>query len=90
MQHYSEAEHVNVGSGEDISILELTRLVCDVVGLDAEIGHDLTKPDGTPRKLMDGSLLASLGWRPSTSLADGLALSYEWFLNHVGTEEIRA
>ena len=82
MRHYSAAEHINVGSGEDVSILELTRLVCDVVGLDADIAHDLTKPDGTPRKLMDVSRLAAAGWSATTPLRDGIARSYDWFLGH--------
>jgi GDP-L-fucose synthase len=77
---YSEAEHINVGSGEDVSILELTRLVCDVVGFDGEIVHDLSKPDGTPRKLMSADKLRALGWRPSIGLREGIASTYEWFL----------
>ena len=80
MKRYSEAGHINVGSGEDVSILEVTR--CEVVGLDAEISHDLAKPDGTPRKLMDVSRLAAAGWTATTTLRDGVARSYDWFLAH--------
>ena len=66
-----------------MSILELTRLVMEVVGYDGEITHDLSKPDGTPRKLMDVSRLAELGGRPEIGLDDGLARTYRWFLeNH--------
>lgn len=79
LKEYSGDIHVNVGSGEDLSILELTRLVMDVVGYHGPIVHDRTKPDGTPRKLMDVSRLAGLGWRASTPLRDGIALSYAWF-----------
>lgn len=80
MQTYSGDEHVNVGSGSDVSILELTELVCRVVGFDGSIEHDLTKPDGTPRKLMSAAKLAGLGWHPSIGLEDGVASVYRWFL----------
>ncbi len=80
MQRYSDDEHINVGSGEDITILELTRTVMRVLGYDGPIRHDTDKPDGTPRKLMDGSKLAALGWHPKVSLEQGIAHSYEAFL----------
>ena len=80
LKTYSEDEHVNVGSGEDLTILELTQLVCRVIGYDGEIVHDLSKPDGTPRKLMSGDKLRTLGWRPSISLEDGIAQTYSHFL----------
>lgn len=80
MQQYSDDEHINVGSGEDITILELTRTVMRVLGYDGPIRHDSSKPDGTPRKLMDGSKLAALGWRAKVSLEQGIARSYEAFL----------
>lgn len=79
LKNYSGDEHVNVGSGEDISILELTQLVCDVVGFKGGIIHDLSKPDGTPRKLMSAEKLRGLGWAPKITLRDGIAASYEWF-----------
>lgn len=79
MKQYSGDEHVNVGSGEDISIADLTRTVMKVLGCDAPIVHDLSKPDGTPRKLMDVTKLAGLGWQSSTGLEEGIALSYEAF-----------
>lgn len=87
LQVYSEAEPINVGSGEDLPISELARLVCDVVGFKGEIVCDLTKPDGTPRKLMSGAKLASLGWRPAISLKDGLADAYKAFLAETGAAE---
>jgi GDP-L-fucose synthase len=83
MKTYSEAEHVNVGSGEDIPIYDLTRLVCDVVGFEGEIVRDPSKPDGTPRKLMSADKLRGLGWAPKVPLRDGVAATYAWFQEHV-------
>lgn len=79
LKNYSGDEHVNVGSGEDITILELTQLVCDVVEFRGEIIHDLTKPDGTPRKLMDANKLRSMGWAPAIALRNGIEETYSWF-----------
>lgn len=79
MKAYSDEEHVNVGSGEDLTILELTELVCEAVGFKGKISHDLSKPDGTPRKLMSASKLRSLGWSPKIPLSEGLRRSYAWF-----------
>jgi GDP-L-fucose synthase len=76
MQHWSEEGHVNVGSGADVSIAELAKMVMRVVGLDGEVICDHSKPDGTPRKLMDGTVLRGLGWRPAIALEDGLARVY--------------
>ena len=74
--------HVNIGCGEDIAILELARMVADVVGFKGEIRTDPSKPDGTPRKLMDVSLLKSMGWKPSIGLRKGIEQTYQWFLEH--------
>jgi len=82
MKTWSQPGHVNVGSGEDLDIRELTRLICEVVGFTGEIVADPTKPDGTPRKLMAADTLRGLGWRPRTSLKDGLAKTYDWFLEN--------
>jgi GDP-L-fucose synthase len=79
MKHYSDDGHVNVGSGEDLSIIDLTKLVCDVVGFQGVIKQDTSKPDGTPRKLMDVSKLSEIGGTAHTDLATGLAASYQWF-----------
>ncbi|RYG88870.1 MAG: GDP-L-fucose synthase [Alphaproteobacteria bacterium] len=79
MKTYSGYEHVNVGSGEDIAIIDLARLVCEVVGFEGEIRTDTTKPDGTPRKLMSGDRLKSLGWVPAVKLRQGVAAAYAWF-----------
>ncbi len=88
MKVYSGAEHINVGSGEDLPIEDLARLVMRVVGFDGELTKDLSKPDGTPRKLMSADRLRELGWSPSIGLRDGLADAYNWFLQH--EEQIRA
>jgi GDP-L-fucose synthase len=76
MQRYSGDEHVNVGSGQDIAIADLARLVCEVVGFTGAIRQDLGKPDGTPRKLMSGAKLAAMGWGPRIGLRDGIAAAY--------------
>ncbi|MBJ30328.1 MAG: GDP-fucose synthetase [Acidimicrobiaceae bacterium] len=80
MDHYSEAGHVNVGTGVDLTIRELAEAVRNLVHPGAELSFDLTKPDGMPRKVLNVSRLADLGWTASTSLAEGLASTYEWFL----------
>lgn len=80
LKNYSGDEHVNVGSGEDVSILELTKLVCAIVGFEGEIVHDLTKPDGTPRKLMSADKLRGMGWSPRVGLKEGIAATYQSFL----------
>lgn len=77
---YSDAAPINVGSGEDIPIAELAALICEVVGFAGAIEHDLTKPDGTPRKLLDGRRMAALGWRPRIALREGIAGAYAAFL----------
>lgn len=81
LKHYSEDEHINIGTGTDLTILELAQLICDIVGFEGKIIHDLSKPDGTPRKLMSSNKLKSMGWSPSIDLADGIASTYQWFLN---------
>ena len=83
LKNYSGDEHVNVGSGEDVTILELTELVCQVVGFTGEIVHDLSKPDGTPRKLMSADKIRALGWRPRIELEAGIAATYRWYQDNV-------
>jgi GDP-L-fucose synthase len=80
LKFYRGLEPINVGFGEDISILDLTRLVCDVVGFKGGIEHDLSKPDGTPRKLVNSDKLRALGWKPRIDLRAGLADTYQAFL----------
>jgi len=82
LQRYAGAATVNVGVGEDVSIAELAELVGGAVGFRGEIRYDASKPDGMPRKLLDVARLRALGWRPSISLADGIAQTYRWFLEH--------
>lgn len=83
MERYSEDEAINVGTGEEISIKELTEIVCKVVGYDGNIIYDPMKPDGKERKLCDISKITELGWKPQVSLETGVRRSYEWFLEHV-------
>lgn len=89
LKTYSGARHVNVGTGEDISILELTRMVAEVVGFEGELVTDPTKPDGTPRKLMDVSTLFDSGWRPKYDLRSGLEDAYSWFVEHAEKGDAR-
>ena len=79
LKTYSDAQHINVGSGVDLSVQELAELVAKVVGFEGAMNNDLTKPDGSPRKLMDVSRLFSTGWRPKYTLEDGLRHTYAWF-----------
>lgn len=74
--------HINVGTGVDCTIRELAETMKQVVGFEGELVFDSSKPDGTPRKLMDVSRLENMGWKASISLADGLAMTYQWFLNN--------
>ena len=80
MQNYSEEQFINVGSGSDISIRDLSELVGRIVGFQGEIVWDKSKPDGTPRKLMDSSRLFALGWKPQIDLETGIRLAYKEFL----------
>jgi GDP-L-fucose synthase len=80
MENYNEAELVNIGTGEDVTIKNLASLVKQIVGFQGEIIWDTTKPDGTPRKLMDVSKLHGLGWHHKIALIDGIKLAYQDFL----------
>ena len=83
-KHYDGYEHINIGLGEDVTIKELAELVMDVVGFRGTLETDATKPDGTPRKLMDATRLPALGWKAKIPLRDGLSSTYDWFLaNHI-------
>ena len=85
MKNYSDAAHINVGTGEDLSIGELAGMVRRIVHPAATIAYDGSKPDGTPRKLLDVSRLHALGWRHRISLGEGIETTYEWFLSHRAT-----
>lgn len=82
LEKYDSPEIVNVGWGEDISIRELAELICGMVGFDGKLAWDPSKPDGTPRKLLDITKLRNLGWQPTISLRDGIASTYDWFLKN--------
>ncbi len=86
LKHYNGALPINVGCGEDISINELAELVCRIVGFKGRITYDTTKPDGTPRKLLDVSRIFNLGWRPRVGLHDGIKSSYESYLRNCGAD----
>ncbi len=83
MKNYSDDSHVNVGSGSDLTILELVETVNEVVGFTGKIVKDTSKPDGTPRKLMQADKLLSLGWKPAIPMRDGLRDAYKWYLQNI-------
>jgi GDP-L-fucose synthase len=80
LEKYNSPEIINIGCGEDITIRELAELISDVVGFNGELVWDKTKPDGTPRKLLDVTRIRALGWRPAIPLRQGIAQTYQWFL----------
>lgn len=82
LKTYDAPGPINVGYGSDVSILELAALIKEMTGYGGKITHDLTKPDGTPAKLMDNSRVLQLGWKPKNTLAEGLKQTYEWFLDN--------
>jgi len=82
MEHYDDYEHINCGAGAEVSIRGLADMIGAVVSFRGGLTFDTSKPDGTPRKLMDNSRIAALGWKPSISLADGLNSTYRWFLEN--------
>ena len=84
MNHYDASQIINIGWGQDLTVRELAQMIADVVGYDAEIKWDRSKPDGTPRKLLDVSRIKNLGWQPKIHLADGLRAVYQWYLDRTG------
>ncbi|MEQ9670722.1 GDP-L-fucose synthase [Coleofasciculus sp. G2-EDA-02] len=82
MDHYNEIQFVNVGTGEEVSIKELALLIKAVIGYEGELKFDSSKPDGTPRKLLDTSKINAAGWQPKISLKQGLELTYQWFVEN--------
>lgn len=83
LRHYSGEEHVNVGSGKELSIAQLARLTADTVGYEGRLEWDPSQPDGMPRKLMDSSRLFAMGWTPRISLEEGIAETYAWYRDHL-------
>jgi len=79
MQNYEDSQHINVGTGEDVTIKQLAETVADVVGYDRDIDWDTTKPNGTPRKVLNVDKIKSLGWEPKVSLREGIERTYEWY-----------
>ncbi|KJS34630.1 MAG: hypothetical protein VR74_19450 [Hyphomonas sp. BRH_c22] len=90
LKNYSGDQHVNVGSGTDLTIADLARKVMAAVEFDGELTFDTSRPDGTPRKLMSGDMIASLGWSPRIDLDAGLQSTYDWFLDHASEADFRA
>jgi GDP-L-fucose synthase len=82
MKTYSDPLQLNLGTGEELSIRDLSETVADVVGFKGELFFDTTRPDGTPRKLLDCTRLHAMGWRPRTPLRQGLEVTYRWFLEN--------
>ncbi len=82
LDQYDSPEVINVGTGEDISVLDLARLICEVVGFNGELAWDRSLPDGTPRKLLDITKITKLGWKPRISLRDGITRTYAWYLDN--------
>ena len=80
LEKYDSSEIINIGCGEDVTIRELAELICDVLDFDGELVWDKTRPDGTPRKLLDITRIRALGWQPKITLRNGIAQTYEWFL----------
>ena len=88
MEHYEDESHINVGTGDDLTIRALAEMVRDIVHPDAELVFDTSKPDGTPRKVLDVSRLTAVGWKPSIGLREGIEETYEWYLAQ-NPDEIR-
>lgn len=89
MENYADEGIVNIGVGEDISIADLARLVARVVGYEGELVFDASKPDGTPRKLVDTSRINGLGWQPTVSLEAGIRVTYDWYRERLGEAGVR-
>lgn len=83
MQHYSGEATLNLGSGEEVSIGDLARMICNITGYSGQLAFDISKPDGTPRKVVDSSELRAMGWRPAINLEAGLRQTYRWYLDHI-------
>ena len=82
LTNYDDSETINVGSGQEVSISDLATLIADVVGFEGTISHDLSQPDGTPRKILDSSRLHAMGWSPTWQLRDGIIDAYSWFVSN--------
>lgn len=90
MKNYSDMIHINVGCQQELSILDLAKMIADVVGFTGDIIPDTSKPDGTPRKLMDSTRLFNMGWRPKIALKDGIKNTYAWYCEQLKTNCVRS
>jgi GDP-L-fucose synthase len=86
LENYDSPQIINVGCGYDVSIRELAQIVAKVIEVEVELVFDTSKPDGTPRKLLDTGRLQKLGWKSRISLEDGIRDTYQWFLRHGGQD----
>jgi GDP-L-fucose synthase len=82
MKDYNESEHINVGTGEDVTIKELAQTVASVIGYNRDINWDTTKPNGTPRKVLNVDKIKALGWEPKITLEEGIKSTYEWYKDY--------
>lgn len=89
LESYDESVAINVGSGQEITIKDLALLISRIVGYEGEISFNIQRPNGTPRKLLDSSLIWDLGWRAKVPLAEGITETYDWFLEHIVKEETK-
>lgn len=88
LERYDGDQPINVGTGKDLPIRDLVSLISDVVGFSGEVIYDATKPDGTPRKVLDISRITALGWKPTVTLRDGIARTYAWYLENVAAPHV--
>ena len=88
-EKYDSAQHINIGTGEDLTIKALAELVAELAGFSGEIAWDSSKPDGTPRKVLDVTKVKSLGWEPNISLRDGIAATIDWYIDATAKGESR-
>jgi GDP-L-fucose synthase len=86
LERYDDGSPINIGVGEDLTIRHLAELIADVVGYQGRIEWDASKPDGTPRKVLDVAKIQALGWRASTSLRDGITTTYDWYRRQAALE----
>lgn len=89
LENYDSPDTINVGVGEDVQIRELAEIIAETVGFEGELKQDTSQPDGTPQKLLDVSRLADIGWRAATGLREGVARTYDWYLNHLSSLRTR-
>jgi GDP-L-fucose synthase len=86
MENYDSTEIINIGTGKDLKISELADIIKEIVGFSGKIVWDTSKPDGTPKKLLDVTKLLSLGWKPKIGMKEGIAIEYKWFLDNFPAE----